>query len=176
MPCRYCPITKDEMDQFLTGLGFVPLKLKGVVELVYGKIVLVGGHRLSLRCYTAVDPGGQSREKGTDAIRLQLFHKIQDHIVAVGKPQKCLRVESWRENIAKAISRVTEAENLRACPACGHPMVLRRNGATGQEFWGCSLFRLTGCRGQAGNRPEIRSAQDTTTPIGPRAACCLGAK
>ena len=124
------------------------LALKGVVELVYGKIVLVGGHRLSLRCYTAVDPNGESREKGTDAIRLQLFHKVQDQIVAVGKPQKCLRVESWRDNIGRAIGRITDAENLRVCPACGHPMVVRRNGATGQEFLGCSAFRLTGCKGR----------------------------
>ncbi|NLS97521.1 MAG: hypothetical protein GXX96_35730 [Planctomycetaceae bacterium] len=148
MPSRFHAITKDEMDQFLIGLGFVPLKLKGVVELVYGKIVPVGGHRLSLRCYTAVDPGGESREKGTDAIRLQLFHKLQDQIVPCGRPQKCLRVESWRDNIGKAICRITAAENLHVCPACGHPMVLRRNGATGQEFWGCSAFRLTGCKGR----------------------------
>ena len=148
MPNHFHAITRDEIHEFLTGLGFVPLSLKGVVELVYGKIVHVGGHRLSLRCYTAVDPNGESREKGTDAIRLQLFHKVQDQIVAVGKPQKCLRVESWRDNIGRAIGRITDAEKLRVCPACGHPMVVRRNGTTGQEFLGCSLFRITGCKGR----------------------------
>jgi hypothetical protein len=148
MPSRFCPITKNEMDQFLTGFGFVPLKLRGVIELVYGKIVMVGGHRLSLRCYTAVNPGGESREKGTDAIRLQLFHRVQEQIVPCGRPQKCLRVGSWRDNIGKAICRITDAENLRVCPACGHPMVVRRNGTTGQKFLGCSLFRLTGCKGR----------------------------
>ena len=93
MAAHYYPVTKDEIDQFLTGLGFVPLKLKGVVELVYAKIVEVGGHRLSLRCYTAVNPDGESREKGTDAIRLQLFMRFEDGIIPVGRPLKCLRVD-----------------------------------------------------------------------------------
>ena len=39
MAAHFYPITRDEIHQFLTGLGFVPLKLKGVVELVYAKIV-----------------------------------------------------------------------------------------------------------------------------------------
>ena len=149
MAARYYPITKDEIDDFLTGLGFVPLKLRGVTELVYGKIVRVGGHGLSLRIYTAVNPDGESREKGTDAIRLRLFHRHDEQIVPVGRPQKCLRVASWRENLRKAIDRVTDPQNFRLCPACGHPMVIRSNKSTGEKFWACSLFRATGCRGKA---------------------------
>jgi hypothetical protein len=146
MPSRFHPITKDEMDHFLTGLGFMPMKLQGVVELVYGKIVHVGGHRLSLRCYTAINPDGESRERGTDAIRLQLFHRVKEQIVPIGRAQKCLRVESWQQNIRKAIHRLTDAQSVRVCPACGNPLVVRRNRATGQEFWGCSMFRITGCK------------------------------
>ena len=108
MAAHYYPISREEIHEFLTGLGFVPLTIKGVVELVYAKIVRIGGHRLSLRCYTAVNPNGESREKGTDAIRLQMFMKVEDGIVPVGKPQKCLRVESWRDNLAKAIERATD--------------------------------------------------------------------
>jgi hypothetical protein len=159
MTSRFCPITKDEMDHFLTGLGFMPLKLQGVVELVYGKIVQVGGHRLSLRCYTAINPGGESRERGTDAIRLQLFHRVQDRIVPVGRPQKCLRVESWRKNVRKAIQRITDTNNVRVCPACGNPLVVRRNRTTSQEFWGCCMFRITGCKGRT---PLSRVRKETT--------------
>ncbi|MHB8954452.1 MAG: hypothetical protein ACYC4U_15890 [Pirellulaceae bacterium] len=148
MAAYFYPITREEIDQFLASLGFVPLKLNGVTELVYGRIVKVGGHRLSLRCYTAVNPGGESREKGTDAIRFRLFMKIENGIVPVGRPQKCLRVESWRVNLRKAIERVVDPHNFRLCPACGSPQVLRQNKSTGDEFWGCSLFRLTGCRGK----------------------------
>lgn len=171
MPSRFHAITKDEIHEFLTGLGFVPLSLKGVVELVYGKIVPVGGHRLSLRCYTAVNPSGNSREKGTDAIRVQLFMRVEQLIVPVGRPQKCLRVESWRENLGKAIRRITDAENLRVCPACGQPMVVRRNRATGQEFWACTLFRITGCKGRTPPTPatvelplEIQTSRRTVCP------------
>jgi hypothetical protein len=149
MAAHFCPISRDEIHEFFTALGFVPLSLTGVVELVYGRIVHVGGHRLSLRCYTAVNPNGESREKGTDAIRLQLFHRFQEHIVPVGRPLKCLRVVSWRDNLRKAIVRVTDPEHFRQCPACGNPMVLRRNKSTGEEFWGCSTFRMTGCTGKA---------------------------
>jgi hypothetical protein len=70
MASRFHPISRDEIRPFLTGLGFTPLALRGVVELVYAKIIRVGDHRLSLRCYTAVNPDGESRERGSDAIRL----------------------------------------------------------------------------------------------------------
>ena len=157
MPSRFCPIMRDEIHEFLTGLGFVPITIKGVVELVYAKVVPVGGHRLSLRIYTAVNPDGESRDKGTDAIRLQLFAKIEESIVPVGRSQKCLRVESWRTNLLKAIQR--HADSFRLCPACGSPMVLRHNGNTGDEFWGCTMFRFTGCRGRRSDGPWPRPQQ-----------------
>lgn len=160
MAARYYPISRDEIDQYLTDLGFQPLTLKGVVELVYGKIVRIGGHRLSIRCYTAVNPNGESREKGTDAIRLQLFFKVEGGIVPVGRPQKCLRVESWRENLRRAIERVADPSNFRLCPACGSPQVVRTNKSTGDDFWACSMFRLTGCRGK--RSPERTPSSPST--------------
>ncbi len=56
MAARFYAISRDEIHEFLTNLGFQSLTLKGVVELVYGKIVRVGNHRLSLRIYSAVKP------------------------------------------------------------------------------------------------------------------------
>lgn len=147
----------------------MPLTLRGVVELVYGKIVRISNHRLSLRIYTAVNPNGESREKGADAIRVQLFAKVRngdkEEIVPVGKAQKCLRVESWRQNLAKAIERHGDPENFRICPSCGSPMVLRENRATGEEFWGCSTYGATGCKGRSVSQP-VRSR----TPLIPDAS------
>jgi len=164
MAARFYAITRDEIHQFLVGLGFQPLALRGVVELVYGKIIRVGDHRLSLRVYTAVNPGGESREKGTDAIRLQLFMKVKNgdkgEIVPVGRPQKCLRVTAWRENLRKAIQRHADQEHFRLCPACGNPMVIRHNKATGGEFWGCSMFRITGCKGKRAS--ALQSTRERT--------------
>jgi hypothetical protein len=158
MAAQFYSVTRNEMHEFLTGLSFLPLALTGVVELVYAKIVHVGGHRLSLRIYTAVNPDGESREKGTDAIRVQLFAKAKngdkEEILPVGRPQKCLRVRSWQENLRKAIARTTDSEHFRLCPACGHPMVLRENRATGEEFWGCSRFRIAGCKGKRVPEPD----------------------
>ncbi len=171
MAAQFYAITRDEVHEFLTGLGFVPLALRGVVELVYGKIVRVGEHRLSLRVYTAVNPDGESREKGTDAIRVQLFHKLQaghqEQIVPVGRPQKCLRVLSWKQNLGKAIDRHADASNFRLCPACHHPMVLRENRATGEEFWGCSMFKITGCKGKVSSVPH---SVPSRTPLIPDAS------
>ena len=169
MAARFYAITKDEIHEFLTGLGFQPLALRGVVELVYAKIVVVGNHRLFLRCYTAVNPNGESRERGTDAIRVLLFMKVRnggkEEIIPVGKAQKCLRDASWRENLAKAIQRHAAPENFRVCPACGHPMVLRHNKASGDEFWGCSMFKVTGCKGRQAPQPAR-----SKTPLLPEAS------
>ena len=92
MAARFYAISRDEIHEFLTNLGFQSLTLKGVVELVYGKIVRVGNHRLSLRIYSAVNPNGESREKGTDAIRVQVFHKVKNEekqdITPVGRSQE----------------------------------------------------------------------------------------
>jgi hypothetical protein len=152
MAARFYSINRDEIHQFLTDLGFVPLAIKGVIELVYGKVVRVGNHRLSLRIYTAINPNGESREKGTDAIRVQLFCKVrtdtEEQIIPVGRSQKCLRVVSWQQNLRKAINRHADRDNFRLCPACSHPMVLRENSTTGEEFWGCSMFRTNGCKGR----------------------------
>jgi hypothetical protein len=171
MASRFYSITKEEIHQFLMGLGFQPLALKGVVELVYGKIIRVGNHCLSLRCYTAVNPGGRSRERGTDAIRLQLFAKVKnggkDTIVPVGRSQKCLRVKAWRENLRKAIHRHVDPEHFRLCPACGSPMVIRENRATGGDFWGCCLFRVTGCKGKQTNGTPPTSAPGEANELAP---------
>jgi hypothetical protein len=168
MAARFYPISHNEIHEFLADLGFVPLTLKGVVELVYARIVRVGDHRLSLRVFTAINPNGESRGKGTDAIRVQLFHRFQngdkEEIVPVGRAQKCLRVTSWSDNLAKAIQRHGDPEHFRLCPACGHPMVLRRNHATGGEFWGCIMFRLTGCKGKP--QHAARLGQRTPTASG----------
>ena len=50
--------------------------------------------------------------------------KVEGGIVPVGKPQKCLRVESWRENLRKAIERATDPNDFRLCPAA-MPLILR---------------------------------------------------
>ena len=108
MAARFYAISRDEIHEFLTNLGFQSLTLKGVVELVYGKIVRVGNHRLSLRIYSAVNPNGESREKGTDAIRVQVFHKVKNEekqdITPVGRSQKCFGSSRGGRTSARPLS------------------------------------------------------------------------
>lgn len=141
-------ITATEMSEFLTGQGFQQMTLPGTVELVYGKIVYVGDHRLSLRIYTAINPSGESREKGSDAIRVQLFWMYDGKPTPVGKAQKCLRVPSWRKNLQAAIDAHAQPEQFRVCPKCGSPMVIRHRGSDKAEFWGCSTWVKTKCDGR----------------------------
>jgi hypothetical protein len=73
MATRYYNISADEMAAFMQKRGFRLMTIPGTRELVYGKIVNVGEHRLSLRVNTGIEPTGESRAKGKDAIRVQLF-------------------------------------------------------------------------------------------------------
>lgn len=150
MGSRFYNISRDEMHQHLTSLGFQAMKLPNCVELVYGKIVHLEGHRLSLRIYTAINPNGESREIGSDAIRLRLYFLVNDEAKPVGRPFRCLRVKNWRENIANAVDGITA--DFKVCGTCGNPMALRE-GQNG-EFWGCVMYHSTGCKGKPKEAPR----------------------
>lgn len=141
-------ITATEMSEFLTSQGFQQMTLPGTVELVYGKIVYVGDHRLSLRIYTAINPSGESREKGSDAIRVQLYWMYDGKPTPVGKAQKCLRVPTWRKNLQAAIDAHAETDQFQVCLKCNSPMVIRHRGSDKAEFWGCSTWIKTKCDGR----------------------------
>ena len=157
----YYNISKDEMHEFLTALGFQPMNLPNVVELVYGRIVRMNNYKLSLRIYTAINPSGESRKIGTDAIRLRLFMMLDGQPTAVGKQFRCLRVTTWRKNVSSAIQSV--ANNLRFCADCGSPMVWRDK----KDFWGCVRWHQSGCKGKPihdPNKPTALPTSFTTKP------------
>ncbi len=162
MADRFHPITQNEMEAFLKPQGFVPLKLERTYELVYGKFVKIENHPFSLRIYTGINPNGQSRQKGSDAIRVRLFAKKGDWIFPVGKKVNCLRVKNWAANIAKAFDKVQT--ELTFCPNCEAPMV-EREGKTG-TFMGCSQYHETGCNGKPGtpNAPVKAEPKATVAP------------
>lgn len=147
---RFTPISAAEMETFLTDKGFQKMNLPGVTELVFGKIIRVGNLKLSLRIYTAINPNGESRECGSDAIRITLFHRFtkpvagpdQIEIIPVNS-MKCLRTKNWRTNMSNAIDKV---QKIKVCPKCGNPMV-EREGQYG-KFWGCTTWKYTQCPGR----------------------------
>lgn len=162
-------ISREEMDKFLTNQGFKPMNLPNTRELVYGKIINHDGHKLSLRIYTAIEPTGESRKIGSDAIRVQLYWMYNDKPSMVGRTQKCLRVPTWAKNLQAAIDRHSNPEHFKTCPGCGSPMVIRES--KGEEFWGCSTYHQTKCSGRAkpiGVRTNFATAtklNQTSSPV-----------
>lgn len=152
---RFCNITAAEMDQFLSGRGFQKIQLPNTFEMVYGKIVMVAGFKLSLRVYTAITEGrNDSRAKGADAIRVQLYYKYNNEPMPVGAAQKCLRVKTWQKNLGSAIDR--HEQHFKVCPRCGAPMVERERRSDGEKFWGCVTYFQTRCNGKPEAQPQER--------------------
>jgi hypothetical protein len=138
---KYTNITKAEMEEFLeigadgkplVPTGWYPLSIKGTYELVYGRLVR---HDITLRIYSAINPSGFSRAKGSDAIRVCLFwkeHKLAEPKL-IGVEKRVHRVAGWRKNL---YDRILNWEELMGpvCP-CGAPTV-NRTGPRG-DFFGC---------------------------------------
>lgn len=162
MAKRFVNIQKDEMEAFLFEQGFQEMKLPNVNELVYGKVFSKDGHKLSMRIYTALNPSGESRECGSDAIRIQLMFKYNDEVKPVGRSQKCLRTKNWRSNILKAIENWADT-NWKVCPKCGHPMVDRK-GKNG-NFWACITYFETKCNGKPDVAPSTPASVAHNEPI-----------
>jgi len=141
MAAHYHNITQQEMEAFLLPQGFRQIKLPRAIELVYAKIV---APRTSLRIFTGINPDGNSRSVGEDAIRVQLCW-MDDSFTAhpVGEARRINRVQSWHKNLQERIDQW--GESCPKCPTCGTWMKLRkiRHGPTQKvkaEFWGCALF------------------------------------
>jgi hypothetical protein len=152
---KYYNITVQEMDSFLLSQGFSripPELLVGTRELVYGKRVDSIGIPLTVRVYTGIDPSGQSRDVGEDAMRVALFTKVPDPqspgktiIKQLFGSKRVHRVAGWAKNLQTRINEViTKASQQRICDRCGLPMILRegKSKSTGRpySFYGCSGY------------------------------------
>jgi hypothetical protein len=148
---KYQPIAENEMREFLGNQGFSEVKVDRCQELVMGKVVRKGNHPVCVRVYTSISHGA-GREVGEDAIRVVLVTKDEKAgVVVFGKSRRVYRVEGWKANLQNRLD--SWDENLGPqCPKCGGWMALRK-GKNG-EFWGCSLFRATGCKGSANVEEE----------------------
>ena len=141
---HYYNISRAEMDTFLTEQGFKPINLPGTVELVYGKRVDQGDKKLTLRVYTGINPSGESREVGKDAIRVALFVLVNGTPVHVGGDKRAHRVEGWRKNLQNRLDNWFEGLPDHDCPKCGLPLTIRE-GKHG-KFVGCSGYGSGSCK------------------------------
>lgn len=141
---QFHDISQKEIEELLLPLGFSKMNLPRTLELVYGKRFNQGKHPISVRVYSTINPDGQARACGEDAIRVTPYTLFNQQPILIGKTSKVLRIKTWSKNLLNAIDRCVEEINY--CPACGHPLIAR-HGSFG-EFWGCSTFSYTKCSGK----------------------------
>ena len=143
MASRFHNITKEEMDQLVIEQWKFEREQGGkAIQIVYRKSAMVNGKAIVCRIYSGINPDGNSRAIGEDAINIQFYYEYDGKLVKVGKPRKCLRVKNWANNIEKALREMKSS--LTFCPKCGHPQVWRDKG----EFFGCSTYHKTKCNGK----------------------------
>ena len=76
---EYVNVTRDMLEAHLLPQGFQLISLPGCVELVYSKradwnngVKIAGRPEISIRVFTGINPDGNSRGVGEDAMRVQV--------------------------------------------------------------------------------------------------------
>jgi hypothetical protein len=150
---EFYPIKREEMASFLESQGFRLMSLPNVTELIWGKRVDRDGQSLSLRVYSGINPSGDSRGKGQDAIRVEVYWRDGDGTICrIGGSKRVHRVRGWRDNLQNRIDQWEDGLGP-VCPECGAPMRLRepKKGQTWTPFYGCVRWKPNnaGCNGVA---------------------------
>ena len=152
----YINITRPEMEAFLTeyregkGIGqpgaFRQLRLEGYTQLVYGIVVEYFGCTMSLRIKTGINPDGNSRDVGDEAMHVELWWRDAENAipVRVGTSKRLHRVIGWKSNLKDRLENWQDAAPM-ICAECRRPMK-ERKGPHGQ-FMGCMGWKKdrTGC-------------------------------
>lgn len=139
---NYYNISIEEMESFLLPQGFSRVSLENTRELVYGKRIDSFGLPITMRIYTGIDPSGESRSLGQDAIRVNVFVKTPNEIKKVFGSKRVHRVSGWKKNLQNRINDIVKkVSQIKLCEKCGLPMVLRegKSKTTGKpySFYGC---------------------------------------
>jgi len=164
---EYYNISLQEMEDFLKPQDFLPLDLPNTIETVFAKRV----GDFSLRIYTGINPNGNSREKGKDAIRATLWWRENDDYQPkiVGNEKRVHRVKGWKKNLQNRIDNWEEMVGP-SCNLCGAP-TKQRKGKYG-EFYGC--IRYPACKGkgyphkenkQPERKPEVTQVTQETQEV-----------
>lgn len=139
---EYYNISVEEINAFLLPQGFQAMSLPNTHELVYGKRINQNGMQMTMRVYTGINPSGESRGVGDDAMHVNLFIRLPNgEIKKLFGSKRVHRVKGWKKNLQDRINEVSQNIPKKMCNRCGLPMVLRegKNKSTGKEykFYGC---------------------------------------
>jgi hypothetical protein len=114
------------------------VNVPGTLELIFGKRVDQDDVQMTLRVYSSINPTGESRDVGEDAIRVNLFMRTKTGSVhKIGGSKRVHRVEGWRKNLQDRLDNWLEFLPEHTCE-CGLPMTPRK-GVNG-KFLGCVGF------------------------------------
>ena len=138
---EYTRISGDDMEDYLTDMGFEELPRVPRRERIYQKLYGRGpdGAELFTRVYTSIVDGAVSgaRDVGRDAIRVvPIYIHPTFGEFALAKNRRVHRVLGWRKNLADRIQTSEDSAPGPVLDSNGKPMRLRKNRRTGQHFWG----------------------------------------
>jgi hypothetical protein len=139
-------ITEIEMNRFLNPQGFQKIELPNTDEIVFGKRIDRNGFQISLRVYTGIVPSGNSRKSGDDAIRVNIFMRLNGDIKKVASSKRVHRVEGWMKNLENRIEEVSGKLTYELCSRCGKIMVVREGKSKEKgepyKFLGCTGYPI----------------------------------
>lgn len=125
MTSTYVEITREEMEETLSALGFKEIIISSG-EHVYDRVTNLNGVRSTLRVYSSVTMRADTgREKGADRIRIILIREFRNtnrkpaHI----KVAKMNRVRGWKMRLQTRLLdaiRLYKLHNTEDCVECGH--------------------------------------------------------
>jgi len=156
----YCNVTQQEMESFLLPKGYASMVLPNTIELVYGKVYDATCWywdqedkpitlKMSLRIYTGINPDGNSRDIGKDAIRVGLYWRDNNsNVYHIASSRRVHRVNGWRDNLEDRIVNWQKGITGRACPRCYAPLIERINRFNGDVFLACPTWTKTKCPGR----------------------------
>jgi len=141
-------VTLAEIEAFLAPQGFKRVNTKKfkaddrTVEIVFAKRVDQDGLCLSLRIYTGINPTGESRGSGEDAIRVALWMRrpSDGYPVEVGGSKKVLRIQTWAKNLQERLDSWLDYMPKERCPDCDHPLIPKQTRDLKRRFLGCSNY------------------------------------
>lgn len=165
---RFIPLDYNEVKALLeTEMGFEQISISGTRELVWQRRVTIKDQptHYAVRVYSTLEPTGQCRAVGSDAIRVCLVDlEGSDRAWVLDVEKKVLRTKSALVNLkdrARELYGYVLSKNHR-CPNCNRLMVVKnykRKPAQGKTissyFFGClGYHRQPQCKHATSIIPE----------------------
>jgi hypothetical protein len=162
---RFVPLDYQAVKSLLeTEMGFTQRQPERTRELCWERRVVTNGEPTpyAIRVYSTLEPTGECREIGSDAIRVCLVDQedpSRERILEVEK--KVLRTKSAMINLRARARELYGYVNTSAhrCPVCGRLMVVRTTKRTVakpevRSFFGCMGFSHEACKHTSNVIPE----------------------